>query len=282
MDQFVNNTSAGPVLSVIIPCYNHGHFIQEAIDSVLALNGIAYEIIIVNDGSTDAYTVDKLHQLQAAGFTVLSHANSGLAFTRNRGIAAASGKYILPLDADNKIKPEYVYKAIPLLESGTCDIVYARPVMFGNVNAQRAFAAKPFTILDLTIANYIDACAVYKKEVWTVVGGYDTEMPYPGHEDWEFWLSAYIKAFGFKFINEELFYYRVVQDSMIATTSALDKDSSNYQYIVKKHAEFYSKKYTELYYVQKVHEYDSAHPFRSLIKFMYRNYIKSLKAVHKR
>lgn len=274
MDQIVNAVFVQPVISVIIPCYNHGHFIQEAIDSVLDVKGIDYEIIIINDGSTDAYTINKLHQLQAAGFKVLSHANSGLGFTRNAGVQAALGKYILPLDADNKIKPEYIYKALPLLENGSCDIVYARPVMFGDMHAERKFTVKPFDILDLSIANYIDACAVYKKEVWTSVGGYDTQMPYPGHEDWEFWLHAYTKSFRFSYIDEELFYYRVVKNSMIAATSALDKDSLNYRYIVKKHASFYSKKYGELYYIHKAHAYDVAHPFRSVIKFMYLNYFK--------
>lgn len=280
MDQIVNRSSTCPVLSIIIPCYNHGQYIQEAIDSVLDLKGIEYEIIIVNDGSTDVQTIDKLNDLQSAGFKVLTHDNRGLGYTRNRGVQAASGKYILPLDADNKINPDYVYKAIPILESGSYDIVYAKPVIFGDItSARKKFVTRSFDILSLSIENYIDACALYKKEVWTSIGGYDTQMPFPGHEDWEFWLNAFNQGFKFGFLNEGLFYYRIVQNSMIATTSILDKDSLNFQYIIKKHALFFSRMYINLYYIKKAHENDVANPFRSVIKYIYLNYFKRKSSV---
>lgn len=278
MDQIVNRSSTCPVLSIVIPCYNHGQYIQEAIDSVLDLKGIEYEIIIVNDGSTDRQTINKLNELQSAGFKVLTHDNRGLGYTRNRGVQAASGKYILPLDADNKINPDYVYKAIPFLESGTYDIVYAKAVLFGDItSARRKFVTRSFDILSLSIENYIDACALYKKEVWTSVGGYDTQMPFPGHEDWEFWLNAFNQGFTFGFLNEGLFYYRIVHNSMIATTSILDKDSLNFQYIIKKHASLFSKMYINLYYIRNSHEKDVANPFRSVVKYIYLNYFKSKK-----
>ena len=198
-----------PALSVIIPCFNHGQYIQEAIDSVLQIKNIGYEIIIIDDGSTDPFTISKLHELKETGFTILSQHNSGLAHTRNKGIEAASGKYILPLDADNKIKPEYIYKALPLLESDEFDIVYSKPLFFGTYSSGRHYKTRPFEIMDLIVENYIDACAVYKKEVWEKLNGYDTTMPYPGQEDWEFWIHAFAKKCAFKFLDEELFYYRI-------------------------------------------------------------------------
>ena len=258
-----------PSISVVIPCFNHGHFIQEAIDSVLAVNGIDYEIIVVNDGSTDAATIRKLEELEAAGIRVLSHANSGLGFTRNRGIEAARGKYILPLDADNKINPEYIYKALPLLESHACDIVYAKPRFFGNVATDRLFFTRPFRITELAVVNYIDACAVYRKKVWEQLGGYDARMPYPGQEDWEFWIHAYAQGFAFTFLDEELFYYRVEKDSMIATTVQADKSSLNQEYIFRKHAPLFRKLYLELYYGSRLREHDMKNPVRTFIKYMY-------------
>lgn len=259
------------MLSVVIPCFNHGHFIQEAIDSVLAVKGVTYEIIVVNDGSTDDYTIRKLEELRAAGICVLSHANSGLGFTRNKGIEAARGKYILPLDADNKIEPGYVYKALPLLESNACDIVYAKPHFFGTVATDRLFFTRPLRIKELAVVNYIDACAIYRKKVWEQLSGYDIRMPYPGQEDWEFWIHAHAQGFAFAFLDEELFHYRVEKGSMIATTVQDDKSSLNQEYIFRKHAALFRKLYLELYYTGKLREHDIKNPVRTFIKYMYYN-----------
>ena len=264
-----------PVLSVIIPCYNHGRYIQEAIDSIPADKEDKYEIIIVDDGSTDSLTIRKMHELKKSGYTVISQQNSGMpACTRNTGISAATGKYILPLDADNKISPEYIYKALPHLESGEYDIVYAKPVFFGSVSPERQYITRPFNIVDLLMVNYIDACAVYRKEVWEQLNGYDIHLPYPGNEDWEFWIHAFTKGFRFKFIDEELFYYRIENNSMVTATTGLEKGSRNQQYIFHKHTVLVQKLLTELYYSKKMHDYDVKHPFRTLFKYMYYNIFK--------
>lgn len=261
-----------PLLSVVIPCFNHGSYIQDALTSVAEIKGIAYEVIIVNDGSTDAFTIQKLAELEAEGYQVIHQTNSGLAATRNRAIAAAKGIYILPLDADNKIRPEYVYKAIPLLESKETDIVYCRPEFFGNVTSGRDYETRSFDILDLSIENYIDACAVYRKDMWEKLGGYDPDMPFMGQEDWEFWIHAYSKGYRFTFLNEQLFFYRVVGNSMIAQMSAADKTSLNHQYLVRKHAEYFSESYRRLYYAHKSHQSDLRQPFRSFGKYLYHYY----------
>jgi len=117
-------------LSVIIPCFNDGHFLDEAVESVLNYIEQPVEIIIVNDGSTDPFTLTILERLKGETVKVLSHKNHGLAYSRNRGISEATGKYILPLDSDNKIKADYIRKALLLLDSDICDIVYAQPFFF--------------------------------------------------------------------------------------------------------------------------------------------------------
>ena len=261
-------------LSIIIPCFNHGAFIQEAINSVLALKGIVYEIIIVNDGSTDAGTIRKIEELERAGFQVLSHTNHGLAYSRNRGIEAAKGTCILPLDADNKIKPEYVYKALPLLEGNDCDVVYAKPAFFGNVTRERLFATRAMNISELSMLNYIDACAIYKKSVWQQLNGYDRHMPFPGQEDWEFWIHAYTKNFRFRFIDEELFYYRIEANSMISVTVRSDRNAANQEYIFHKHSGFFRNLLVSLYYTSKMREYDMQHPFRTFVKYLYYSLFK--------
>lgn len=117
-----------PAVSVIIPCYNQGAFIKEAVDSVLAQTFQDFEIIIVNDGSSDAKTNEFLSNFTAPKTTVLSLAeNQGPSVARNVAIKAAKGKYILPLDADDKIAPTYLEKAFNVLEQNiSVGIVYCK------------------------------------------------------------------------------------------------------------------------------------------------------------
>lgn len=117
-----------PLISIVIPCFNHGKYIADALQSIANTQiQYSYEIIIVDDGSTDSLTINKLLELEQAGFHIIRQQNGGPAKARNTGIEQAIGKYILPLDADNKIHPNYINKGIPLLESGFADIIYAKP-----------------------------------------------------------------------------------------------------------------------------------------------------------
>ncbi|MFD2873458.1 glycosyltransferase family 2 protein [Mucilaginibacter ximonensis] len=232
-------------VSVIIPCYNDGVFLKEAVDSVLACNYNDLELIIVNDGSDDATTLDILAAYEQKGFNVITHANQGLGYTRNQGVKQARGHYILPLDADNKIRKGYLDKAIALLDNNVCDIVYARPFFFGEDIPTRKFITHEFDGDALFVGNYIDACAIYRKAVWEAVGGYDENMPVQGAEDWEFWLHCHLKNFRFKFLNEELYEYRVSGNSMITKISE-EKKSETWNFIMIKHVSSYRTQFLKL------------------------------------
>jgi len=96
-----------PRISIIIPCYNHGQYVREAISSVeKCTDKNLYEMIIVNDGSTDSFTLEEMGRLANDGYYVINQVNQGLGRTRNNGIKAAKGEYILPLDSDNRVRPE--------------------------------------------------------------------------------------------------------------------------------------------------------------------------------
>jgi len=261
-------------LSVIIPCFNHGNYIQEAIDSVLSLEDDEIEIIIVDDGSSEEYTKRKLESLIQKGFKVIRHENKGLGYTRNQGIMHARGKYILPLDADNKLAIKHFDTAIHLLENNSCDIVYGNPIFFGEEIESRKFNVKDFDGIDLFFGNYIDACAIFKKEVWQQLGGYDEEMPYNGNEDWEFWVHAFIKGFRFYHLDEQMYYYRIIANSMLANTQEKDKGNLNYQYITKKHSYQIVKIFNQEYAYNKTYRSDYLTPLKSSFKY-FKLYIKS-------
>ncbi len=247
-----------PLVSIVIPCYNHGAYIQEAIDSI-ATDKILYpvEIIIVDDGSSDSATLSKLEALQAVGYQVFFQKNGGPASARNTGVANAKGQYILPLDADNKISPDYINKAMPILLNKDVDIVYARPIFFGDLSQKkRQYKVRKFDDLDIVTGNFADACAVYKREVWEKNGGYDTAIPFYGFEDWEFWINAASNGFKFHLLDEELFYYRIINNSVITGYSNEDKIKLNKQYIIKKHSDFYLEKIIRLSYIKERYEVD--------------------------
>src|SRR4029077_841577 len=86
-----------PTIAVLIPCYNLGQYLEEALDSVLAQTFQDFEICVVNDGSTDAYTNDLISRLNRPKTKVVVVANGGLAAARNRGIQETSGRYLCAL-----------------------------------------------------------------------------------------------------------------------------------------------------------------------------------------
>lgn len=262
-------------LSIIIPCFNHGPYLDEVIGSIKTISDIKYEVIIVNDGSTDAFTLTKLKEMETQGFTVISHQNSGPAFSRNAGIKVARGTYILPLDADNKVLPTYIVKGIKILQGGQFDIVYGNPIFFGEGTIAREFETKNFNIGDLFISNYIDTCALYKKEVWEKTGGYDPKLPFHGQEDWEFWINASSKGFKFYHIDEGLYYYRVLNNSLAANLKQ-DKDNLNHDYILKKHFELFTKTMIANYTYGKMYQRDLQQPLRASLKYLVR-FFKSSK-----
>jgi glycosyltransferase involved in cell wall biosynthesis len=234
-----------PMVSVIIPCYNHGNYIQDTIDSVEASTYANHEIIIVNDGSTDAFTIEKMDELMQCGYHIINQCNQGLASTRNNGINTALGEYIMPVDADNKIRPTYIEKAVNILNTHPeIGVIYGKSAYFGEITTG-CFSGELFDPVKLYRENYIDALAVFRKSAWEKVGGYDTKLPIMGIEDWDFWLTLYEHEIKFHFINEVLFDYRVVADSMLSSLNKSENMTRVLQYLATKHGSGYRDKFVE-------------------------------------
>lgn len=223
-------------VSIIIPCYNHGHFLKETLKSVAPLiqDGTA-NAIIVNDGSDDATTMQTLAELEKAGWHIVHQENRGLAEARNTGIRLAQTPLILPLDSDNLILPDFVRQAIEWLSrSADTDIVYSDCIVFSDT--ERHHTVGPFDACRLINDNYIDACAVFRKTVWDELGGYDKNLPGMGHEDWDFWIRALMAKKQFHYLPVAGFRYRLRDDSMLRTVTR-KKGEENRQYIYAKHHE---------------------------------------------
>lgn len=201
-----------PLVSIIIPCYNQGVYLEESVRSALAQTYSNIEIIIVNDGSTDEYTNRLLSDYHKPKTKVITTANQGLAEARNTGIRQATGKYILPLDADDKIAPEYCQKAVEIIEKDpTIGIVHCQTQYFGARNDLRK---DPEFSMEAMLARNIILCAgLYRKSDWAQVGGYNRNLIHGG-EDWDFWLSLLETGRKVYKLPEVYFYYRIREGSM--------------------------------------------------------------------
>jgi glycosyltransferase involved in cell wall biosynthesis len=203
-------------ISIVIPCYNHGHFLAEAIASIeAARTPRLLEVIIVDDGSTDPKTHEALDALQRKGYSVIHQKNAGLGAARNAGIRSATGEFILPVDSDNRIRKCYLDQAAQLLsDDAEMGVVYGDAEYFGDKTGR--WTVREFDFARLVHANFIDACALMRKRVWEEIGGYDEHMPHMGWEDWDFWLRAALKGWRFVRMNEVAFDYRVRAGSMLS------------------------------------------------------------------
>jgi glycosyltransferase involved in cell wall biosynthesis len=207
-----------PKLSIIITCFNLGHYLEEALDSVFNHSlREKIEIIVVNDGSTDSITLNVLQNIEKKfpEVIILNQENKGLARARNNGISIAKGEYIIPLDADNKLRHVFIAQSISILDSNSSiDVVYGDAQFFGNKNS--VWENKKLNIEEMLLNNHVDACAAFRKSVWETVGGYDENMPVMGFEDWDLWLRMLVKGCGFYYISEICFDYRVRDNSMLS------------------------------------------------------------------
>lgn len=228
--------SQSPTVSVIIPCYNQGIYLDEAVESVLAQTYQNFEIIIINDGSTEQETIGILKNYQKAKTTVIHTENQGVSTARNTGINAANGKYILPLDADDKIEKTYLQKAVELLENNAnLGIVYCEVEFFGD--CQEKWNLEQYKFPDILLQNVIFCSGFFKKTDWLIVKGYNPNM-IDGWEDYDFWLSIIELGREVHRIPETLFFYRQKQVSRTKLMN-FQKSVDAHVQIFKNHQSFY-------------------------------------------
>jgi glycosyltransferase involved in cell wall biosynthesis len=256
-----------PLVSIVIPCYNQGAFIMDALESVKTCEPESTEIIIVNDGSTDSYTNELLENLSKDGYNVIFQKNTGLGGARNTGIQAARGEFILPLDADNRINPEYVTRGVEILNNNKeIAVVYSNANYFGDQTG--ILKQGEYSMQRIMLGNFIDACAVVRKSVMEEVGLYDN-MKIMGYEDWDLWLRIAFKGYGFHYIDKALFDYRVTNDSMMKSLNRnVERQNKIEAYFKTKYADKLDFEYVYNYFFYKIKKA----PFKFLYRFILKKY----------
>ena len=225
-----------PKVSVIIPCYNQGEYIDYAVDSVLEQTFQDFEIIIVNDGSTDDFTNEKLKNYNKPKTKVIDTINLGLSAARNNGILASTGKYILPLDADDKIGNTYLEKAVRILdENNKIGILYCEAELFGEKSGK--WDLPDYNFYEFLCENQIFCSAFFRRDDYNKTNGYNSSLIY-GSEDWDFWLTLIENGVEVYRIPETLFYYRIRCNSMVRSIDA-DETKYSQNVIVRNHPALY-------------------------------------------
>jgi glycosyltransferase involved in cell wall biosynthesis len=224
-----------PKVSVMIPCYNHGKYLDEAVGSVLAQSFADFEIIVVDDGSTDPFTQRLFEDYQRPKTRVIRTANFGLPHARNIAIASAGGEYILSLDADDRIAPAYLEKAVALLDADpSLGIVHGEVEYFGAKTG--LWEIPPFDLDAFLVHNLLPNACFFRRSAWQKVGGYKEELR-RGHEDWEFWLSLIEAGAKIGRIPEVVSYYRQAENS--ATQAAVRNVEQGLMAGIKYHPRLY-------------------------------------------
>jgi hypothetical protein len=223
-------------LSVVTPCYNQGALLIDAIASVERHAPPNCELIVINDGSRDPRTLEILELLKRCGYFVFDQVNGGPSRARNKGIALAHGRYVLPLDNDNRIRGRFIEEAMEILDSApNVGVVYGDRQDFGVYHKTQQ--VPDFDLLELLEHNFIDVCAVLRRQVWMDCAGFDTD--FPPLEDWEFWIHAAKLGWGFQHIPQIAFDYRVRPESLVKAIDSVEVWEGFCKRIRSKHPEFY-------------------------------------------
>ncbi|RYD83281.1 MAG: glycosyltransferase family 2 protein [Sphingobacteriales bacterium] len=251
-------------VSIIVPCYNQEAYLNEALQSVMEQTYETWECIIVNDGSTDgSEKVAKAWCEKDSRFRYFTISNSGVSHARNFGISQSTGDYILPLDGDDKISPNFVAETVNALQHEEVTLAYGSMETFGA--SKEKWADQPYNYRVLLHENMICCTALYRKKDFDKTIGYNENMK-KGLEDWDFWLTLLNKKSNVVKLKQIKFFYRRKELSRSAEISP-EQNIKLRRQIINNHKELYDEYLPDVItlYNEK-YNFDRA-PFKYLLKY---------------
>lgn len=223
------------MVSVIVPCHNGGRFIDALLQNLSAQTFRDFEVVIVDDGSTDEATLRKLDSLPG-DIRLVRQEKRYLPGARNRGFHEARAEFVLPLDCDDALDPSFLAETVALLRKAPADVAFVFTHM-RLTHALDGVLPRHFNRFDQLFLNQLPYCMLLRRSAWQAIGGYDESMR-DGSEDWEF--SIRLARAGFRGVElpKPLFLYRVSPDGMLMTHS-VRMQGSIWRFIRRKHADLY-------------------------------------------
>jgi glycosyltransferase involved in cell wall biosynthesis len=224
-----------PRVSIIVPCHNGGRFLDGLLASLGAQTFRDFETIIVDNGSTDTATREKLKVLDPA-VRVVHQENRYLPGARNRGFLEAQAELVLPLDCDDTLEPSYLAETVPILEGAPPDVGFVFTHM-RLTDTLTGVLPRHINRFDQLFLNQLPYCMLIRRSAWRAVGGYDETMR-DGTEDWEF--NIRLSSSGFRGIElaKPLFVYSVRPDGMLMSRSTR-MHGTIWRHIRSRHADLY-------------------------------------------
>jgi glycosyltransferase involved in cell wall biosynthesis len=194
-----------PSVAVIVPCFNDGATLREAVDSARSQQRVG-EVVVVDDGSTDPHTLEVIATLEREGTaTVVRRQNGGLAAARMSGVQASSSDYVLPLDADDRLTPDVVARMARTLDrQPNTALVWGDYRLFGD----RDHLQKTADDLDpwqIAYQNDLPSTALIRRSALLDAGGWE---PSGGYEDWNLWMSLAERSHEGRRLHVAVYEYR--------------------------------------------------------------------------
>ncbi|MEO6729265.1 MAG: glycosyltransferase family A protein [Candidatus Dojkabacteria bacterium] len=231
-----------PLVSIIIPLYNQGQFLEDSVNSALAQTYSNIEVIIVEDGSTDGKTPAIADKFQSEKVKVIHKENGGLPMARNTGIYESKAEFFVPLDADDKLDPKFIEKTMEVMTSNEkVGVVYTDQQFFGIEN--KIMSMREFDLGFQLVLNHVSVCSLIRRKAFEEVKtkneyGYNPNMKF-GYEEWDLYIGIAESGWEFKVIHEPLFLYRRRGNSMVSNT--LKNHEILTEQMMKNHKETYMK-----------------------------------------
>lgn len=228
-----------PLVSVIIPCFNKGRYLEETLNSVFNQTYQNFEVVIVNDGSTDEFTNTLLQNANWPKTRIIHTKNQGVVAARNTAVLNSSGKYILPMDGDDPIEPQYMEEAVELLEKDPkLKVVYCDADFFGEINGK--WDLPEYSFEKLLETNIIFVTAFSRREDFDAIGGWNPNTQY-FFEDWDFFIATLERGGTVFKIPKTYFHYRRLPTSRTDALLNEEKTRKALRQVYLNHTEAYAK-----------------------------------------
>jgi GT2 family glycosyltransferase len=193
-------------ISIVIPCFNYGRFLAEAIESALSQTRSPDEVVVIDDGSTDCTPEVIARFAKYPAVRAIRQANQGAIATFNRGIRASQGAFFVLLSADDRLDPRFLERTVPLLAADPrAGFAYTGYRVFGA--RHRVRPALPFSRARLARRPYFTASALIRRAAFDSAHGFSDEMAI-GYEDWDLFLGLIEHGWHGIAVPEALFHYR--------------------------------------------------------------------------
>jgi glycosyltransferase involved in cell wall biosynthesis len=220
----MSNLANNPTVSVIIPTYNRGWILKEALDSVLAQEFTDYELIVVDDGSTD----DTRAILDSYGqnIIVLEQANQGVSAARNRGIAGSRAQLVAFLDSDDLWLPQKLDRQVEFFNSNPDALIcQTEETWIRNgvrVNPKKRHQKLSGMIFEpsLNLCLVSPSAVMIRKSLFGAVGMFDESLP--ACEDYDLWLRVSCR-YPVYLIDQPLIIKRGGHEDQLSKAAGLDK-----------------------------------------------------------